>query len=351
MAGTDKLFALCEKGNHFYNLKELDRALYYYNTALAKGYDGIQILQRAQRLKDMGVTPRPPIDTGKARRVVRVRQEAWRQVVFVKANYPDRLLKSLETITSCTLEPSSFSIRDGADAVEFLEHKKPVMTFLKRGKNGNHVTMQYFTEMEKYQKVQVVDGKKIKLPAKRRKYHFFIVYDSFTDLLVQLRRILLLQETYYEEHRDELRAAIDAEFGSYKQPEIRALGIEFGHWLESYSVMHALFREHSDKLEYDYLKGTIADTLDGYLARVEKDPIFKIDYVFMIIVLLERLYKRFPLENRDKYAFVYARYIPCKKFADTFAPFLAQVEQETITEPVLHEFTRAIKPFRQALYK
>ena len=38
------LFDLCEKGNHFYKLKELDRALFYYNMALSKGYEGLQII-------------------------------------------------------------------------------------------------------------------------------------------------------------------------------------------------------------------------------------------------------------------------------------------------------------------
>nr|MDO8117068.1 hypothetical protein [Candidatus Sigynarchaeota archaeon] len=122
---SKNIFALCEKGNHFYNINEFDRALYYYNMALLKGYDGLQIIQRAQRLKDQGVVPKPPIDVGKARKLIRVRQEDWRQYVFVKANYPDKLTASLNTIIKCTLEPKTFSMQEDKQQVMFLQDKKP----------------------------------------------------------------------------------------------------------------------------------------------------------------------------------------------------------------------------------
>nr|MDO8116434.1 hypothetical protein [Candidatus Sigynarchaeota archaeon] len=209
------------------------------------------------------------------------------------------------------------------------------------------------TEMEKYYKTTVVDGQKIKMPAKRRKYHFFIVYDSFTDLLIQLQRIKLFNETYYEDHRQDLFNAINDEYGGYAQTAIKLLPVEFLLWLESWSILNELGRILPDAIENAYLQEYIGDSLDYYIDLMEKDPIYKIDYVFMIIVFLEKLYRRFPRERPEKYNFIYSdyKYLPCKKFSDIYKSFFEDTGKEIITEPKLHEFTRSIKPFRANLYK
>nr|MDO8111375.1 hypothetical protein [Candidatus Sigynarchaeota archaeon] len=346
-----QLFLLCEKGNHHYGLKEYDRALYYYDLAIQKGYGGLQIIQRAQRLKEQGIKAKPPIDIGKARKIVKFRQEDWKQFIFVKANYPERLVTSLKSIINCTIDQKAFTIEETLQQVNFLENGKPVMIFEKKDAMNNRPGMQYFTELEKYYKTEVVDGKKIKIPAKRKKYHFFIVFDSFTDLLVQLRRIGLLWETYYEEHRNDLFTLINEEFKTYKQPELRLLGLDFIHWLETYSVLNELFKLFSDKLEYDYLKDYIADTIEYYTKLIEKDSIYKVDFIFMMLVLMEKLYTRFPSEKRDKYSFIYPKYLVCKKFNDMYQEFFTSISQEIITEPKLHEFMKSIKSFRQNVFK
>ncbi len=349
---SKNIFALCEKGNHFYNINEFDRALYYYNMALLKGYDGLQIIQRAQRLKDQGVVPKPPINVGKARKLIRVRQEDWRQYVFIKANYPDRLLTSLNAITRCTLDPASFSVQEDKQQVTFLQEKKPAMIFHKKDDKILRVTFQYFTEMEKYYKTTVIDGQKIKMPAKRRKFHFFIVYDSFTDLLIQLRRIKLFDETYYEDHRQELFDAINGEYGNYAQTAIKLLPVEFLLWLESWSIINELGRKMPNTIEPTYLQEYIGDSLDYYLGLMN-DPLYKIDYIFMIIVFLEKLYRKYPREHPEKYNFIYTdyKYLPCKKFSDIYKVFFEDTGREIITEPKLHEFTKSIRPFRANLYK
>lgn len=347
------LFALCEKGNHFYGLKELDRALYYYNMAINKGYDGLQIIQRAQRLKEQGVKPKPPIDVGHARRIIKgLRQEYLRQFVFVKANYPDRLITSLNALIQCTLDPKAYKIEQTPEQVNFLQDGKAVMVFEKKDEKDNQPCMQFFWEMEKYYKeAPGEDGKVVKIPAKRKRYHVVIIYDTFTDLLVHLRRMHLFKEAYYEEHRADLFNLINDEFKNYKQPQLRLLGHEFIHWLECFSVLNELFRLHSDKLEYDYLKDYIADTIDYFTKMVEKEPIFKVDFIFMMLVLLEKLYERFPSERREKYQFLYNKYVPCKKFDEAYQGFFKSVGQEIITEPKLHEFMKSIKPFRANLFK
>ena len=153
------LFALCEKGNHFYGLKELDRALYYYSLAINKGYDGMQIIQRAQRLKEQGVKPKPAIDIGRARRLVKgLRQDHLRQYVFVKANYPERLITSLTALITCTLEPKSYKVEETPEQVAFLQDGKPVMVFEKKDAKNDRPCMQFFWEMEKYYKTEVADG-------------------------------------------------------------------------------------------------------------------------------------------------------------------------------------------------
>lgn len=347
----DELFALCEKGNHFYGVKELDRALYYYDLAIQRGYGGLQIIQRAQRLKDQGIKPRPAIDLGKARAIIKIRQEDWRQFIFVKANYVDRLVTSLKAIINCTIEQSSFKVEDTPGQVNFLEKSKPVMIFQKKDAKNLKPCMQYFTEMEKYYKNEVADGKKIQIPAKRKKYHVFIIYDSFTDLLVQLRRVLLFKETYYEEHRNDLFSQIDDEFKNYKQPELRLLSRDFIYWLETFSVLNELERQVPDALEYDYLKDYIADTIGYYSKLVEKEAIYRIDFIYMMLVLLEKLYEHFPSEMPDKFNFIYSKYLLCRKFDDAYQDFFASIGEEIITEPKLHEFAKSIKPFRQSLFK
>ncbi|MEX2681782.1 MAG: hypothetical protein Q6373_009280 [Candidatus Sigynarchaeota archaeon] len=350
---TANLFALCEKGNHFYGLKEYDRALYYYEQAINKGYDGLQIIQRAQRLKEQGIKPKPAIDIGRARRLIKgLRQDHLRQFVFVKANYPDRLIASLKALINCTIEPKAYKIEETPEQVNFFQEGKPVMVFEKKDARNNRPCMQFFWEMEKYMKeAPGEDGRTVRIPAKRRKYHFVIVYDTFTDLLVHLRRVHLFKEPYYEEHRDELFNLINDEFKNYKQPQLRLLGHEFIHWLECFSVLNELFRLHSDKLEYDYLKEYIGDTIDYFVKMVDKEAIFKVDFIFMMLVLLEKLYERFPSERRDKFKFLYTKYMVCKKFDDAFQEFFKSVGQDIITEPKLHEFTKSIKPFRAHLFK
>ncbi len=117
-------------------------------------------------------------------------------------------------------------------------------------------------------------------------------------------------------------------------------------------MLNELFRLYSDKLEYDYLKDYIADTIDYFVKMVDKEAIFKVDFIFMVLVLLEKLYERFPSEQREKYKFLYTnKYIVCKKFNDTYQEFFKSVGQEIITEPKLHEFMKSIKPFRANLFK
>ncbi|MHA1699755.1 MAG: hypothetical protein ACTSWN_13000 [Promethearchaeota archaeon] len=346
------LFELCEKGNHFYNLGEYDRALYYYELAINKGYDGLQIIQRAQRLKDQGIISKPPIHVGKARRVVRTIQEPHKQYIFVKANYPDRLIKSLETLIQCTQSPRDYKIQKDEQKIQFLHGNDVLMIFPYRDKKNLHVIGQYFTEIEKYYKIQKMDdGRKIKLPSKRRKFHFVIVHDSFVDLLVELKKIKLLEETYYEDHRNDLIAMIDKEFGNYKYFEIQTLSLQFVYWLETHSVLFWLFREHTDLLEIDYLKNFIMENIDYYLKIVEREAIFKIDYYFMILVFLERLYKRFPAEQREKYEFIYEKYYICRRFSDTFKQFFDDIEKDLINEPKLHGFYKFIPKFRENLFK
>jgi hypothetical protein len=346
------LFALCEKGNHYYGLKELDRALYYYNMAMNRGYGGLQIIQRAQRLKEQGIMPKPPIDIGRARRLIKgLRQEYLRQFLFVKANYPERLMTSLKSLINCTLDPKAYKIEETPEQINFLQDGKPVMIFEKKGKN-NHPAMQFFWEIEKYYKeAPGEDGKAVKIPAKRKKYYYVIVFDTFTDLLVHMRRVHLFKETYYEEHRGELYTLINDEFKNYKQPQLRLLGNEFIHWLECFSVLNELFKLHSDQLEYDYLKDYIADTIEHFTRLVEKEAIFKVDIIFMMLVLLEKLYERFPSERREKYQFLYTKYVVCKKFNDAYQSFFTSISQEIITEPKLHEFMKSIKAFRANLFK
>ncbi|MHA1682314.1 MAG: hypothetical protein ACTSUE_15360 [Promethearchaeota archaeon] len=347
-----KLFDLCERGNHFYNTKEYDRALYYYDMAIQKGYDGLQIIQRAQRLKGMGVVAKPPIHVGKAMHLIRVKQEVWRQIVFVKGNYPEKLLISLEAYKGCVIDKGSYTVDEDDRRVRFMKAGKPVMEFKKVDGKNNKVTCQVFTEMEKYYKTKVIDGKKIKIPAKRKKYHFFIVYDSFTDLLVQLTRLRLFEQTYYEEHREALEKMIDDEYGSSDRLEIANIATSFIFWLESFSVLHHLFKNHTNQLEIDVLKEVIHDELNHYITLIESEPIFKIDYFFFILVFLQKLYERFPAENRDKYDYLYdtPAYLVCKKFRDTFKEFLDDISQSLITEPVLHEFTKFIGQFRKNLF-
>ena len=345
------LFDLCEKGNHFYKLKEYDRALYYYDLALNKGYDGLQIIKRAQRLKEMGVVPKPAINVGRARRLVRIRQEAHKQFVFIKANYPDVLVVSLKKLITCTLDADKYAVEQEGKEILFKKDGKPMMSFIMKDENNLRVTFQYFWEMEKYYKTTIVDGKKIKMPAKRRRYHFVIVYDSFTDLLIQLKRITLFNQTYYEEHREELIRYLKEEFSTYKQPEIRILPIEFTLWLETFSVLHDLHKKHSDVLEYDYLKEYIMDTLDYNLKLLEKDPIYKIDILYIMIVFLEKLYETFPMQEKDKYQFIYDKYIPCKKFNEIYTQLFKDFSATLINEPMLHEFTKSLKPFRANLFK
>ncbi|HME52909.1 MAG TPA: hypothetical protein VKM55_11875 [Candidatus Lokiarchaeia archaeon] len=347
----DELFALCEKGNHFYGIKELDRALYYYDLAIQKGYGGLQIIQRAQRLKDQGIKPRPGIDVGKARAIIKLRQEDWRQFIFVKANYVNKLMASLKAIINCTIEKGSFKVEDTPQQINFLEKSKPVMIFPKKDANNLRPCMQYFTEMEKYYKTEIADGKKIQIPAKRKKYHVFMIFDSFTDLLVHLRRVQLFKETYYEEHRNDLFSQIDEEFKKYKQAELRLLGNDFIHWLETYSVLNELERQVPDALEYDYLQDYIADTIGYYSKLVEKEAIYRVDFIYMMLVFLEKLYEQFPSEMPDKFNFIYTKYLPCRKFDEAYQDFFTSIGQEIITEPKLHEFTNSIKPFRQSLFK
>lgn len=344
------LFDLCERGNHFYKLKEYDRALYYYDMAIQRGYDGLQIIQRAQRLKQQGIKAKPPIHIGKAKAASGIRQEPWRQLVMVKANYPSRLVDSLEQYKECTLDPDQFETRVEEDTIFFTENGTPVMEFIKLDEMNLQVTCQYFTEMEKYFKVKIVDGKEIKIPAKRKKYHFFIIYDSFTDLLAQFTRVRLLEQTYYEEHRQELVKEIDDEFGSYKQLEISRLPETFVYWLEMFSVLHHLFRTNTDLVEIDYLKSYIHEQLQKYLGLVERSAIYKIDYFYIIIVLLEKLYQRFPAENKDKFERVYDDFLVCRKFDETFNKFLEDISQKLISEPVLHEFAKFIGNFRENLF-
>jgi hypothetical protein len=335
--------------------KEMDRALYYYNLALAKGYDAAQVLQRAQRLKDAGVQPKPPISVGKARHAIHLRQEPWCQFVFVKANYPDRLVASLNKIITCTIDPKLYKVETSDGEIKYLETGKPAMIFQKKDAKNLRVTYQYFTEMEKYTKTETVDGKKINIPAKRKKYDFFIVYDTFTDIVVQLKRItLLFAETYYEDHRNEIVTMINGEYQNYKQPEMRYLAIDFLNWLESFSVLNALARDVPSALESDseYLKEEIMATMDYYLKLVEKDPIYKADFVFFLLVFLEKIYARFPAELPDKYAFIYQKYLPCRKFDEAYSEsFLSAIADEIITEPKLREFTKSLKNFRQTLFK
>jgi len=269
----------------------------------------------------------------------------------VKANYVDKLMASLKTIINCTIEKASFKVEDSPQQISFLEKAKPVMIFPKKDAKNLRPCMQYFTEMEKYYKTEVADGKKIKIPAKRKKYHVFIIYDSFTDLLVHLRRVQLFKGTYYEEHRDDLFSLINEEFKNYKQPEVRLLAQDFIHWLETYSVLNDLERQVPDALEYDYLQDYIADTIGYYSKLIEKEAIYRVDFIYMMLVFLEKLYEHFPSEMPDKFNNIYTKYLPCKKFDDAYQDFFASIGQEIITEPKLHEFTKSIKPFRQSLFK
>lgn len=345
------LFDLCEKGNHFYKLGELDRALFYYNMALSKGYDGLQIIKRAQKLKDDGVNPKPPIHVGKAKKLIGIRQEFLRQFVFVKANYPDVLIKSLETLITCTLEPDAYAIEQDDDQVRVLKDGKPALVFLKKDKLNNYPGYQYISEMEKYKKTQVVDGKTISVPAKRKKYHFIIVLDTFTDLLIHLSRIKLFNQPYYEEHQQELLDYLNKEFSKYERNELRVIPDQFVHWLETLSVLSNLIKTHVNWLEIDYTAEYVTSWLDYYLDLVEKEAIYKIDVIFMIMVFLEKLYRRFPSEYQDKYEFIYEKYMVCRKFNEIFGQFFSDIEQEVISEPVLHEFEKAIKAFRDSLFR
>ncbi|MHA1792224.1 MAG: hypothetical protein ACTSVI_06230 [Promethearchaeota archaeon] len=345
------LFDLCERGNHYYNTKEYDRALYYYNLAINKGYDGLQIIQRAQRLKDMGVVPKPPIDVGKARQVIKIKQEDWRQFVFVKANYPEKLIASLKSLVKCTIKPSTHDVENTEQVIYFKTENVPVMMFLYKDKKNMKTTCQFITEMEKYYKTTIVDGKKIKMPAKRKKYHFVIVYDTFTDLLLALQSVKLFDQVYYEEHRQELLDKINDEFGDYRQVEIKTLSLQFISWLETFSIIHHLARTHDDLLEKDYLKEYIHESLSEYISLVEKEPIYRIDYFYFLMVFLEKLYKKYPAEKPDKFEFIYEKYLVCRKFNETFGRFIQDISENLITEPVLHEFSRFINQFRKDLFK
>ncbi|MFX0099014.1 MAG: hypothetical protein ACFFCS_05490 [Candidatus Hodarchaeota archaeon] len=345
------LFDFVVKGNHFYKLGELDRALFYYNMALAKGYDGLQVIKRAQKLKDEGVKPKPPIHVGKAKKLIGIKQETLRQFVFVKANYPEVLIKSLNILITCTLEPDSYSVEQDDEQVRLLKDGKPAMVFLKKDKLNNYPGCQYISEMEKYKKTQVVDGKTIQVPAKRKKYHFVIVLDTFTDLLIHLSRIKLFDQPYYEEHRQELLEYLNEEFSKYDRIDIRILPDQFVFWLETLSVLSNLIKTHVNWLEIEYTAEYVTDWLDHFLEHVEKEAIYRIDVVFMILVFLEKLYKRFPSEYQDKFEHIYEKYMVCRKFREIFGQFFTDIEQKVLSEPVLHEFEKAVKSFRQALFK